>query len=101
MQEICPVCGLPKELCICGEVPKDTIYLRVYKERRRYGKFVTIIDGFEDIEYSQLKSLASDLKKMLGTGGSAKNNQILLQGNKVKECKSLLKSMGWSIENEN
>jgi len=47
---MCPVCGLPEELCICEEVAKEQQRITVKVNRRRYGKEVTIVEGLDPNE---------------------------------------------------
>ena len=64
--------------------------LRVYLDRRKGGKIVTIVRGYRG-PISELKTLANSLKKKLSVGGSVKNDEILLQGNlREKVLKFLL-----------
>lgn len=64
--------------------------LRVHLDRRKGGKIVTIIRGYQG-PISELKTLANSLKKKLSVGGSVKNDEILLQGNlREKVLKFLL-----------
>ena len=61
--------------------------------KRRAGKTVTLIEGFIGTQ-SDLAELEKKLKTFCGTGGSAKNNEIIIQGdqrNKVLE---------WLLKNE-
>jgi len=54
--------------------------LRVWLEKNhRGGKVVTLIKGFVGTE-SDLAALGKKLKTQCGTGGSAKDGEILLQG---------------------
>ena len=89
--DICKVCGLSKELCICEEIKKDYTKISVVYEPRKYNKFMTIltVDGDVDIE-----NLVRTLKKRLACGGTYKSNKILLQG-KHKNVKEVLKEMGF------
>lgn len=60
-----------------------------YEKKGRGGKQVTIISGFapdEDIEL-----IASQLKRKLGAGGSARGGEILIQGDRRNELKTILK----------
>ncbi|HDI01370.1 MAG TPA: stress response translation initiation inhibitor YciH, partial [Candidatus Bathyarchaeota archaeon] len=41
MAEICPVCGLPKELCVCGEIAREQQRIRIRVERRKWSKEMT------------------------------------------------------------
>nr|WP_232452858.1 MULTISPECIES: translation initiation factor [unclassified Methanopyrus] len=99
MQEddICPVCGLPKELCVCEEVSKETVEkIKIYAEQVRPGKVVTIIEGLDGAGID-LQELASKLKRECACGGTAKEGKIILQGdhrNKVREF--LIKKEGFS-----
>jgi len=47
MAEVCPKCGLPKDLCVCETMAKEEAKIRVYLDKRRYGKKMTIVEGIE------------------------------------------------------
>ena len=67
--------------------------LRIYLDRRKAGKIVTIIKGFKG-NRKQLEDYATLIKKKCGVGGSVKNNEILIQGNVREIVISLLKKDG-------
>ncbi len=48
-------------------------------KKQRGGKVVSLIQGFVGSS-DDLKSLASDLKSLCGVGGSAKDGEIIIQG---------------------
>jgi len=98
MTEYCKRCGLPKELCVCDVIDKEETLLTLRLEKRKYGKMITIIEGFENVPEEKIKSLASTLKHMLGTGGSVKDNKILLQGRQINNCKLVLNKLGWKTK---
>jgi len=98
MAEICPICGLPVDLCVCEEMSKEQQRIRVRLESRKWGKKYTIIDGIDSKEV-KLNKLAATLKSKCACGGSAKNEQILLQGDHRKVVKSVLIEMGFPVEN--
>ncbi|NPB02059.1 MAG: translation initiation factor [Methanopyri archaeon] len=88
--EICPVCGLPKELCVCEEVSKETVEkIKIYTEQPRPGKIVTIIEGLDDAEID-LRELASKLKRACACGGTAKEGKIILQGDHRQKVREFL-----------
>ena len=98
MAEICPVCGLPKDLCVCEEISKEQQRIRIRLERRKWGKKYTIIDGINPKEM-KLSKLATTLKEKCACGGTAKNDQILLQGDHRDTVKGVLIDLGFPREN--
>lgn len=68
--------------------------LTVQMERKgRGGKTATIISGFT-LTDSDIDEIAAMLKKKLGTGGSARGGEILIQGNRVDDVRNALRQMG-------
>jgi translation initiation factor 1 len=96
LSEVCPICGLPKELCICGTIAKEEAKIKVFTVKRRFGKTVTIIEGIE--EKANPKELAKKLKTKLACGGTYKNGKIELRGDHSKKVKELLIEAGFPEE---
>ena len=42
MPEVCPNCGLPKEICVCETIAIEEQKIKVATVNKRYGKKVTI-----------------------------------------------------------
>ena len=79
------------------DLPKQTGKLQIAIEKKgRGGKVATIISGFT-IDSNELESLAATLKSKLGTGGSARGGEILIQGERREDVRKLLKSLGYKI----
>ena len=51
-----------------------------YSRKKRAGKVVTLIKGFQG-SGQELKKLGKTLKNALGVGGTIKNGEIIIQGN--------------------
>lgn len=78
------------------ELPKNRQRLRVRLDRHaRKGKVVTIVDGFVGPEEA-LKNLGKRLKTKCGVGGSAKEGEIIIQGDVKEKVIALLKAEGYS-----
>ena len=92
---ICPKCGLPEELCACESMSKGDQRIKVRTDRRKYGKIVTVVDGFE---HSNLQNVAKDLKQMLACGGTVKGDKVELQGDHRQRIVSALVGMGFAEE---
>ncbi len=77
-------------------LPKNQQKLRVGIEKKgRGGKTVTIIKGFIGSE-EDLKDLGKWLKTKCGVGGSAKEGEIIIQGDFKQRIIELLKVEGYT-----
>ncbi|MDP2909252.1 MAG: stress response translation initiation inhibitor YciH [Nanoarchaeota archaeon] len=97
MSEVCPKCGLPKELCVCETIAKKDQQIRIKIEKRKFGKIITIIEGIDEKDID-IKDLAKSLKNKLACGGTAKEGKIELQGNHVRKAKAILVALGFSSD---
>lgn len=78
-------------------IPKKKEYppLKIMKEKRK-GSFVTIIRNIP-LENEELKALVSKLKKHLACGGSLKESEVEIQGDKMAEVAEFLVSQGIKV----
>ncbi len=65
--------------------------------KMRAGKIVTLIQGFMGTT-DALESLCKLLKTKCGTGGSAKDGEIIIQGNQKDRVIQLLRSEGFQVK---
>lgn len=98
MADICSVCGLPRDLCVCGEISKEQQRITVRLETRKWGRPMTIIEGI-DPKTIELSRLAQKLKSICACGGTAKNGQIQLQGDQRMRAKKALVQLGFPESN--
>lgn len=94
MSEICPVCGLVKDLCVCETIAKESQKILVYVERKKFNKNYTIVEGIDEREIG-LKDLAKKLKSELACGGTIKGGKIELQGEHKQKVKNILVKYGF------
>lgn len=97
MSDICEVCGLPKELCVCEEIAREQQKINIKLDKRRYGKMMTVIDGVNPHELD-VDSLISNLKSICACGGTIKDGKIELQGDQRTRVKEKLEKMGFIVE---
>ena len=94
MAEICKKCGMIQDLCVCEILDKEeATKIRVYSIKKKFKKYVTVVEG---IDKKNLDDAAKDLKHALACGGTAKDGQIVLQGDHKKKMKAVLVKMGYS-----
>jgi translation initiation factor 1 len=97
---ICPDCGRPVTGCACRSSPRaprgDGI-VRVRREvKGRRGKTVTTISGLP-LPEDALRELAGELKRRCGTGGSAKQGVIEIQGDHRDTLVPELEARGYTV----
>ena len=100
--ERCPNCQRPVRECVCkrgtpGKTTSDGT-VRVSRETQgRKGKGVTVITGL-GLSPIELETLATELKKRCGSGGSAANGRIEIQGDHRDRLVEELSRRGWKAK---
>lgn len=69
----------------------------ILDKKGRKGKTATIVEGFE-LPDEEVAAIASRLKQKIGTGGSARGGEILLQGDWRQKIAELLRAEGFKIK---
>ncbi|WP_063662728.1 stress response translation initiation inhibitor YciH [Aliivibrio fischeri] len=81
-----------------AERPKGDGIVRIQRETKgRKGKGVCVVTGL-DMEDTQLKLLAAQLKKVCGCGGSVKDGAIEIQGDNREKIKDFLTKQGHTVK---
>ncbi len=98
----CPTCGLPYKQCRCDQPTQPTRksdgIVRVMRDRKhRGGKTVTVIDGVMGSE-AELTTLAQQLKKLCGSGGTVKDGTIEIQGDHCDKVQARLSELGYKVK---
>ena len=97
MSDVCPKCGLVKELCVCETIAKESQIINVYLEKKKFRKYYTIIDGIDKKEID-IRDLAKKLKEQFACGGTTKEGRIELQGDHKGKVKEFLVRLGFPQE---
>jgi translation initiation factor 1 len=98
---ICPGCGKPVAGCACARSKTsgsgDGI-VRVRRESKgRGGKTVTVVVGVP-LAGEALRSLAGELKRRCGTGGTVKEGNIEIQGDHADLLVAELQKRGYAVK---
>ncbi|GGY17258.1 translation initiation factor Sui1 [Paludibacterium paludis] len=96
---MCPVCRESVETCRCAEEvrPAGDGVARISREKSgRGGKEVTVIRGLA-LTQSELNLLAKSLKQACGTGGTAKDGAIEIQGDRRETVARELEKRGFTV----
>lgn len=102
----CPICGLSYKQCRCDQprsgdaapTKKSDGIVRIMRDRKqRGGKTVTVITGVLAGE-AALATLAQQLKKLCGSGGTVKDGTIEIQGDHCDKVMVKLVEMGYKVK---
>jgi len=100
----CPNCGQSYKECRCGQssmgaaTKKNDGIVRVMRDRKqRGGKTVTVITGVPAND-DALTSLAQQLKKLCGSGGTVKEGTIEIQGDHRDKVQVKLTELGYKVK---
>lgn len=83
------------DLCVCETISKEEQRITVKKDKKRYGKLVTVIKGLDQNSIN-IKDLAKQLKNKLACGGTYKDGIIELQGDHISKVKEELIKLGFN-----
>jgi translation initiation factor 1 len=97
----CPHCAHAVAKCVCRKNPRASRGDGIVRIRRevkgRRGKTVTTISGIP-LPEDELRTLAGDLKRQCGTGGSAKDGVIEIQGDHRDTLAPMLQERGYTVK---
>lgn len=99
---MCPTCRKPVAQCTCARAthvlpPSDGV-VRVQRETKgRGGKTMTVIRGLP-LDPAALDKLAKQLKSTCGSGGTAKDGVIEIQGDHCDKVMALLLAQGHNVK---
>ena len=99
---MCPSCRQPAAVCRCAALARDAVVgdgrVRVAREKAgRGGKTVTTVRGLP-LAADALASLGKRLRAACGTGGSARDGMLELQGDHVERVLATLLADGFSAK---
>ena len=81
---------------IVHQLDLEEMNIVISKEIKKFNKLTTVIRGMDDSE--NIMSISKELKTKLGTGGTIKDRQIILQGDHREEVRKLLVARGFKKE---
>ena len=80
-----------------SSVPDDGV-VRIFRDRgNRGGKTVTVVRGLAE-RGAALESLAAELKRLCGAGGTVKDGAIEIQGDHRERVAERLRALGHSVK---
>src|SRR5690554_2482366 len=77
--------------------PQEQLLEAHLDKKNRGGKIATVIKGYVGTA-DDLKTLAKELKTLCGVGGSAKDGEIIIQGNFRDKIIGFLKNKGYKLK---
>jgi translation initiation factor 1 len=85
----------PAEPARGPELPRDGV-VRIFRDKgRRGGKAVTVVRG---LPVGDVAAVAADLKRFCGSGGSAKDGAVEIQGDHREKVALRLAAQGYTVK---
>jgi translation initiation factor 1 len=100
---VCPGCGWPERDCKCSSraatesVPSKIVAKLRIEKTGRGGKTVTVVYDLPN-NAAFLKDLAQELKRACGTGGTAGDGTVELQGDVRDRVRPVLAAKGYTVK---
>ncbi len=100
---ICPKCGWPANNCQCSStiseepVPAKVVAKLRLEKKGRGGKTVTVVYDLPR-NSAFLKELSQELKRTCGTGGTATEDSVELQGDVRERVRMALQKKGFTVK---
>ncbi|MCZ7650114.1 MAG: stress response translation initiation inhibitor YciH [Thermoanaerobaculia bacterium] len=99
---LCPVCGWPADHCRCSARLDEPLPERIEAVLRleragRGGKTVTVVAGLPQ-NRPFLQELAAELKRACGSGGTAGDGRVEIQGDHRDTLRARLAARGWRVK---
>lgn len=91
--EIDPKTGLPMEAITWQDLAKEGQRIQIKTDKKKYGKTVTVIEGFD--KGTDMKKISKALKNELACGGTFNEDKIELQGEHRTKSKKILMGLGF------
>jgi translation initiation factor 1 len=98
---VCPKCGWPVDDCRCSKSAQEPVPARItcalrLEKKGRAGKSVTVVANLpRNPEF--LAAVAAELKRACGTGGTAADGAVEVQGDQRERLRPLLVAKGWVV----
>jgi translation initiation factor 1 len=98
---LCPKCGWPADDCRCSKAGEERVPAKVscvlrLEKKGRGGKTVTVVAGLPR-NPGFLAGLAAELRRACGTGGTATDETVEVQGDHRARLRPLLAAKGWTV----
>jgi translation initiation factor 1 len=97
---MCPACRQPLAQCACAAAaaPRGDGIVRVSREKQgRGGKTVTVVRGL-DLDAEALAAYARKLRSACGSGGTAKEGVVEVQGDHAERLIALIQADGRTVK---
>lgn len=98
---VCPRCGWPIDDCRCSKAGEEAVPAKIacalcLEKKGRGGKSVTVVAHLPR-NAAFLAGLAAELKRACGTGGTAADGAVEIQGDHRERLRPLLTAKGWVV----